>query len=554
MSVRRVSVGLLARLAGCALGAVLLLTAPQALAQARRGNKDPMAEVQRAFDAKDYPKAEQVLRRLIAQQRDDGGWVARYNLALLLGSLERTREAGQELHKAIEAGFFDLRRLEREPAMERVLDEPIIAQQRADWDRVLRGQADRQVVRLQEAFGPGGDVTRSTRLRSVVLSYADPRSTQRAKDELAELAEWANTNIFRGLLDPGQSTLDPLIVVALPPREVFKDWIDRRWREEHGLSAQREIHQPESEGLARRGTRGTGSAGEGARRRPTPMPAYVEQVAGIYDPERVRLVSSDLGSSLRHEFFHGLHWRMQTRLGQDHPIWIKEGLATLVEDMDTTAAGELRPVPSWRTNIAKRLLNSGILPDVTQLAALDQATFNTQRPLAKYAHARAFFLYLFDQDLLDRFWTVYTTDAEHGRGADERGVKAIEKVSGRSMSNVERDFRRWLVELPMVAEEIQPGMASLGVSVESVEDGVMVVGLPADPASDPNDTRRSRPPRALPGQFQPGDVILAIDDRSTRDVAELIRILSQFEPEQRVRVLVRRAGGEREVLVTLRRK
>ena len=49
-------------------------------------------------------------------------------------------------------------------------------------------------------------------------------------------------------------------------------------------------------------------------------------IGGSYIHEKKELVSQDLGSTLRHEFFHVLHWRSMIRLAQDHPIWIQEGL------------------------------------------------------------------------------------------------------------------------------------------------------------------------------------------------------------------------------------
>jgi hypothetical protein len=532
---RRIKPSLLTLLA-CA---GLLALSPAARAHGGGGGgDDPMREVQKAFDAKEWDKAEQILRRAIAQTKD--GWVPRYNLALLYGSLDRDEEAGAELLQAIDAGFFDLRRIRRERSFVGALKAPAIAERTSRWPSVLKEQSERTLAALQRTLGPKGDVTRSSRLKLLFLSYADARSTQRAKDELGQLTEWANIHAFPGLLDPQESALDPVTVVAVPTYDAFKKWIRERWHTEHGTASERVVKDPAKEGLrdtkpARRGVSTT----------------VTEQVGGLYDAERVRLVSSDLGSSLRHEFFHALHWRMQTRLGQDHPIWIKEGLASLVEDMDEVG-GSLAPVPSWRTNIAKRLLQAGALPDIKDMLPLTPQVFSTQRPLAKYAHARSLFLYLWELDKLTTFWEIYTQDADVGYTADLSGAKALEKVTGRTMKLLEVDFRAWLRELPSVAEEIEPGMASLGVSVESGQDGVLVTEVRAEVS--PNRSRAPRTTIQVLAPLQTGDVILAIDNRTVRDVAELIRILSGYSPGDRVRVLYRRLGDERDILVTLKAK
>ena len=82
-------------------------------------------------------------------------------------------------------------------------------------------------------------------------------------------------------------------------------------------------------------------------------------IGGYYERDRKRLVSQDIGPSLRHEFFHVLHWRRMDRTGQQHPYWVMEGFATLVEDIEADGSGGISVVPSWRTNIVRRLERAG---------------------------------------------------------------------------------------------------------------------------------------------------------------------------------------------------
>ena len=54
-----------------------------------------------------------------------------------------------------------------------------------------------------------------------------------------------------------------------------------------------------------------------------------------------------------------MHYGHMARLGQRHPLWVQEGLATLYEDYDLDTAGTVRFLPNRRHNIARRRARSG---------------------------------------------------------------------------------------------------------------------------------------------------------------------------------------------------
>jgi hypothetical protein len=231
----------------------------------------------------------------------------------------------------------------------------------------------------------------------------------------------------------------------------------------------------------------------------------------------------DLGSTLRHEFFHVLHWRDMTRRGQMHPIWIMEGLCSLVEDYDIDKEGHLHPTPSWRSNIVKRLERLGKLEPIETLAKRSPQEFSGNRPLANYAEARTVFLYLYSIGKLKDWYVEYTG---HYR-EDPTGVKAIETVLGKPMKDINKDYHTWVRNLDMVPEEIKPGMASLGIEIDAGNgEGPVVRGIDR---SGPN-----RPDLHL------NDVVTSIDHRATRDLAELVRVLSEYKPGDVVEVAYRR--------------
>ncbi|GDY00596.1 hypothetical protein LBMAG48_29990 [Phycisphaerae bacterium] len=503
--------------------ALLLTLALAAPAFAQRHNPDPKntreriaaialhaKQAEQAFTIGDWPQAEIALREQI--RLDDTSWVPRFNLAIALANMDRTDNAATELKSAIDAGFFDLARLQREPSLEHVREHATIAPLLTDWTNVLAARVDARIAAVEAKLHKKPlAIHRDDDLQVIYLSWVNERSVSRVREELLTLATWSNEYIYGSDTIKKDDSLDVPVIIALPVERDFRTWITSRF----------------------------GGVQQGA----------FASIGGAYEPEQARLVTNDLGASLRHEFMHALHWRMCTRLGQRHPIWLLEGLATLVEDMDMK---RLEPVPSWRTNMAKRMMDSGVLPDLADLLATDASTFNTQRPLAKYAHVRAFFLYLHDRDYLKPLWDIYTTDELLGWQADRSALKALEAATALTLPQLERDFRDWLKQLDEVAEEIQPGMASLAIEVENGPgDGVRVIAKP-----DVQSLQRKGDTQAIARAlaFATGDVLLAIDDKPTRDIAELVRVLGEYQPGDGVRVLLRRGQTEITADVTLAEK
>ncbi len=484
------------------------------LANQRKAN-DVARQAEVAFAAADYAKGEALLREQCALEPES--WIPRHNLAIALAMQNKQIEAAAALKEAIEIGFFDLRGLQRTRPLEKAAAMAPIDEWVKDWPGVLERQAQRTLANLQEALGPGAEVTRDDDHRVIYATWADPRSFERAHSELRALTTWANSELFAGIADGPEfdNTLDPIIVVALPPRNRFQKWINARFGNVDGNS--------------------------------------MTQIGGAYEHLQVRLVSMDLGTSLRHEFFHGLHWRVCHRLGQRHPIWLQEGLASLVEDMDGLEDGKVnaapaKPVASWRTNTAKRQSRGGGMLSLDELIAVTPEAFNSQRPLAKYAQVRAFFLFLYQRGQLPAFLKTFCTNNEHGFAVDQSGKKALEHVFGKDTKEIDKQFRAWLKDLPEVSEEVKPGQASLNVSVESGNgDGVIVVDMPVGGT-------KSAASAAGVSAIRINDVIMAIEGRATRDIAELIRVLGDFQPGQKVKVTLRRDGVEREVPVTLGEK
>lgn len=471
----------------------------EALQKARAFGEQAMA----AIKAGQLANAAELLGRQL--ELEPGSFVASYNLACVRAQLGDIAGAEASLRRAIENGFDDVRQLRRDPNLAAIREGETYKALIANWGRILDARRDANIEQANRLFAKGYTQTRDETLRLVYLSAMDPQSTARAKAEIERLAAWARQAVFPEVFEPSSIAEDPWVVIVLPSRQDFLRWAIGTY----GLDAV------------------TG----------------VSSVGGAYDHDTKRLVSQDLGSSLRHEFFHVLHWRSCMRLGQVHDIWVQEGLCSLVEDYDALPGGGLSPASSWRSNIVKRLEKAGRLEPIEKFIAVSRGAFMESRPLASYAYARELFLYLSDKGKLGEWYRAYTAAMEkpatdHAARSASPAVAAFTTALGLSMPDINRDFRMWVRGKPAVPEEIATGGASLGLEVDNgTGEGPIIASV----------VRR----RAGVDSLALGDTITAIDGRPTRDLAELVRVLSNYKPGDAVDVEYRRGQRHGSARITL---
>lgn len=453
-----------------------------------------------AFDRRDWKGAEEALRALIPL--DEQNFVPRYNLGCALALQGRVAESLEAVVDAIEHGFVDRRQLLSDPYLEPVRTDPATAPQYqrliANWNDVLRRHRDANAAAAKKGFPSAKDAGLNEELRLVYLSSFDAKSFDAARAEIELIGRWANQTLFPDVT-PEDAASDAWVVVVLPNRREFLRWAFANF----GQAAM--------------------SNGQG--------------IGGSYSHDNKRLVAQDLGSSFRHEFMHVLHWRDCTRRGQVHPIWVMEGLCSLVEDYDLDSTGKLVPATNWRTNTTKRLEKAGLLMPIEKLCALPRERFMSGRPLAMYAQARTLFLYLSDQGKLGAWYAELCRTFEK----DPTGVAAFERVLGKPIKQINQDYRAWVKALPAVPEEIPRGAASLGIEVDWGQGEGPVV------AATPDRLRRAGPKVDL----RKGDVITAIDGKPVRDIAELVRVLGAYAPGQSVELTYRRGKLQGTTTITL---
>jgi hypothetical protein len=452
------------------------------------------AEAIAAVKSNDLDRAESLFQQHAEQ--DPTSFTPWYNLAAISSLLADLPAAEQRFTRALALGFSDIRVVRADPHMAAFRTTQLFKDLNARWSEILTARRESDLNAARQLVGRVHESRTLDRWKIDLLSSHDPTATDEAAAEIQQLAAWITGAVFTNLQPEDAFEEDAWAAVVLPDREGFGRW-----------------------------TLATFGPGPGRG---------FSTIGGAYDHNRRRLVAQDLGATLRHELIHVLHWRDMSRLGQNHAAWIQEGLASLVEDYDIID-NTVTPVPSWRTNIVKRLHNARRLTPLDELAATSLDRLSTNRPLAQYAQSRAVMLFLLDQNKLTEFYRRYTQTF----AADPTGMQALRETLNLPDQNaVEQAYQTWLTALPMVPETGSELPATLGIEIENGDgSGVRVTGLPAG--------ARQRTGLSV------GSFITAINNRPTRDLNELIRILADYAPGDTITLSHRRGRLHHTNQVTL---
>ncbi len=262
-----------------------------------------------------------------------------------------------------------------------------------------------------------------------------------------------------------------------------------------------------------------------------------ERVGGIYEHDRRRLIARDIGRSLRHEFVHALHHGHMERLGQPHRLWVQEGLAALYEDYLLQNDGSVRFLANERHNIIKRRERLGRTTRWRDLFSMPSDQFMA-RAGQLYPQARSMFEFISEKGKLGAWYQAYIRHF----GEDPGGAAAFEAAFDKPVDEVEQAWRQWVAARPFVDARIDQGDAAIGIEstlVGATNDGVLITRvLPGTAAA------RSR--------LRTGDVIVSVDGRATRSLAELQGVIGSRQVGEQVRLRARRGGGYFTVILTLR--
>jgi hypothetical protein len=256
------------------------------------------------------------------------------------------------------------------------------------------------------------------------------------------------------------------------------------------------------------------------------------EVGGFYNPDNHMLIAQRLGQIMTHEFTHAMHGADLDALGQEHPIWLTEGLATLFEsghfENEVLVPGE-----NYRLTTLKNAAARGRLIPFERLFRMDQRAFVGNATIA-YGESGSLLHYLYSKNLLRKFYDTYKAGYEK----EKSGAAALEEVSGKSLAEVEKDWRTWMLQQ-------KPPPLATG------QNGV-VLGLKFGQGNDGMKVEQAYPlgPAARAG-IKEGDVVVGIDDVDARDQQSFMPLLAIHKPGDTVAIQLRRGQEYLSVPVTL---
>jgi len=246
---------------------------------------------------------------------------------------------------------------------------------------------------------------------------------------------------------------------------------------------------------------------------------------GMYEHPKRRIITSDIGMVLRHEFTHAMHFGHMERLGQPHAMWVQEGLAALYERYELSEDGSIEFLPTARHNRARTVAARRTGTPIASMARMTPAQFMAASE-ETYPLARSFMEYLADTGKLRRWYRAYVD----GFADDRAGTKAIESACGMPVADVEKAWRAWALARPAVDLTVGRGDRVVGVEVADGTDGARI-------------ERVRRGTAAHRAGIRAGDVIVRLDGTEVRSAREWAAASSGLKAAA-VAVVVRR-GSER---------
>ena len=401
-----------------------------------------------------------------------------YNRACALTLLGRNDAAGDALLQAVEYGFRDFEQMKRDPDMAGMRNhETYLAIIEAD-QKVDRGNADRQVRRWKSRYGEEGYTFESDAERKLhFITSVDAVAHAQMKKMLQKQADQMARTLFKG-------TPDYWCLVAVPTKK-------------------------DAEKI---------------------FPA--SNTSGIYMHDSRRLVSRDIGASMRHEFGHLMHYGHMEQLGQKHAMWVQEGLASLYEDYELSEDGKITFAPNMRHNIARKQVERNRALPWSKLLDLDGRAF-LAGDARYYPQVRSMFEFLANLGVLEEWYEAYTKSYRQS----PNGKRAWEVTFGLPLERVESRWRQWVLDRGQIDDRIDYGDASIGITGVDAGDGVRIEKVVGR--------------GALRAGLRRNDVIVEVDGSPVRAQAELMLAIARKKVGDRARLRVRRNGEYRTVTVIL---
>jgi tetratricopeptide (TPR) repeat protein len=387
--------------------AVILLLAPLALAEPPASQPAPAREALpseaiakrveqltgeaiRALDRSDLPVAARKL--LDALELQPANPVTLYNLACVNARWGRPDDALLCLEAAAAAGFNDFALLGRDPDLDSIRQTDRFKAFFAARDEWQRRAAGRIVGVLKRKFGDAYLYGIDAEQKLIFATGVNQETLDDLKSALRRQAASQARDLF-----PHKP--DAFISVVIPAPGDFRKFVRQR------------------------------------------------NVGGFYNDANKLLIAQRVGDYMAHEFTHALHAGDRAPLGQDHAIWVAEGLGVLYEGA-VFAGDQMVPLDNDRFPVARDAARRKTLVPLAHLVKMPPEEF-VRRGRITYAEAGTLMLFLRDRNRLRPFYDAY----KETFATDPTGRAALEKVTGGSLDELEKAYSEWLVTRPSMRRQ-----------------------------------------------------------------------------------------------------
>ncbi len=430
----------------------------QLTAAQRKQLVDLSKQFKEAFDTKNYLLAkEQVNAMLKIQPESEAHW---YNLACAQSRLGELKDAVASLEKAVENGWADFVHQERDEDLEALRKEAGYKALIGRKDQIQRDRARKINEELTKLYGEGSLHRIDDERRLVFATTVDRRTLDDLCAALQGHADALSKELF-------EFKPERYVTVVVP----------KRW---------------------------TGG-----------------MIGGMYSAATAYLTSRSIGDDMIHEFTHALHQGDLYARGQEHPIWLAEGLATLFEDSDLLD-GRAIPRHNYRLNYILSRVSVNRQVPWPKFMALTQADL-LRWPNYGYAQARYMMFYLHQQGQLGPWYRNYVS----GYGSDTNGITAWEQTLGKPVADIEKDWCQWIQTLTEVPIRMKEGDPSLGLELSPASEGLTVRGVASDSG-------------AASAGLKVKDLVTRVAGQRVTSGMDLIQILTRHKVGDKVQVEYRR--------------
>jgi PDZ domain len=426
-------------------------------------------------DVNDLNGAEAKLRQALAILPEKAIW--HYNLACILTARKQIDGAMESLRRATELGFSDFTILENDAELKPMHELPAYRNLLAHKKEICQKAAERSLADLKSRFGADYLYEVDEEQKLIFATNIDRATLDALKTWLHDQAKSQGEFLFA-------HKSDEFIRIVVPSLADYRKLVRQRG------------------------------------------------IMGIYEDETRTLLAERMGQVMTHEFTHALHAADQRAVGQEHPVWLREGLASMYEAGEFEN-GQLIPNDNFRLAFIQSAARRHALIPLDKLIALTTRDF-VNGPNLAYGESSSLLLYLYDRKLLRKYYDAYKASYR----SDPSGGGALEAVTQMNLADLQSAWTQWM--LARKSPQLLPtaGGPYLGVHFGDAIDGLKVsMILPAGPGAKAG--------------IRLGDVIVGLNDREVRDYASFAPLLSAHKVGEEVTLRIRREGKYIDVPVTL---